>query len=302
MLFLGTTFLGARYTLDPSPTRAKNVSDIAIENGTFDQIFVTKNPDVTVEKGYDDWDFDTVLNADFNNGNLDAGNSGFSLNNTDTVVIKCREVGTYDWITIYTKDIEKVEDFKINFNDYYRPSNKEYEYMVVSVCNGIENTYVSKTVLSEFDGLYVCDKNNIYGTLFNMDYIDTSKNVVSSTLEMKNSRYPTIVSNNSIDYEKGTATADFIQFDQDEKEINISGSIQYRNRIKEWLNNKKPKILKFHDGRIWLVSVTDSISDSGNNDDIVRQLSFNWVEIGNPSDMRILYINGLSDVGKEWWY
>lgn len=301
MLFLGTTFLGARYTLDPSPTRAKNVSDIKISSGTFDQLFVTKNPNLTVKNGYDDWDFDTVLNADFENG-LDAGNSGFSLNNTDTVIIKCREVGTYDWITIYTKDIEKVEDFKININDYYRPSNKDYEYMVVSVCNGIENTYVSKTVTSEFNGLYVCDKDHIYGTLLNMDYLDTSRNVVSSTLEMKNNKYASVVSNNIIDYEQGVATADFIQFDQDEQEINISGSVQYRNDIKSFLNNKRPKILKFHDGRIWLVSITDTISDSGNDDDYVRQLSFNWVEIGNPNDMKTLYMNGLSDVGKEWWY
>ena len=31
MLFLGTTFFGARYTVDPSPTMAKDVKNIFIE-------------------------------------------------------------------------------------------------------------------------------------------------------------------------------------------------------------------------------------------------------------------------------
>ena len=41
--------------------------------------------------------------------------------------------------------------------------------MVVSVANGTENTYVTSTIRSEFDGLFVCDKDNIYGTLYNLD-------------------------------------------------------------------------------------------------------------------------------------
>lgn len=49
MLFLGTTFLGARYVMDPSPTKAKDVKNIYINNGTFDQLFVSKNPDLKAE-------------------------------------------------------------------------------------------------------------------------------------------------------------------------------------------------------------------------------------------------------------
>ena len=58
MFFLGTTFFSGRHTLDPTPTSAKNIKNIAINNGTFEQIFVSKNPDLGVEAGYDDWNFD----------------------------------------------------------------------------------------------------------------------------------------------------------------------------------------------------------------------------------------------------
>ena len=302
MLFLGTTFFGARYTADPSPTLAKDVKDIHIENGTFDQLFVSKNPDLVVEDGYDDWYYDTVLNADFDNNSIDAGNSGFSLKNTDYVAIKCREVGTFDWITIFTKKINTVDDFKIVHNDYFRKSNTNYEYMVVSVCNGIENTYVSKEITSKFDGLYICDKNNIYGTLFNMDTINSTKSVDSKTLKMLNSPYPSIVTNSVANYEEGSASGSFIKFNQDNNTLDIHGGIEYRTQLKDWLNNRKPKILKFHDGRIWLVSIVNTISDSADTNNDIRNISFDWIEIGVSSDMETLYSCGLSDVGREWWY
>lgn len=301
MLFLGTTFLGARYVVDPSPTMAKNVKDIYINNGTFDQIFVSKNPDLKAENRYDDWDYDTVLNADFNDGTLEAGNSGFSLRNTDYVVIKCRKIGSLDWKPVYVKKINIEEDFKINIKDFYEPSNADLEYMVVSVCNGIENTYVTKEVKSQFDGLFICDKDNIYGTLYNLDSLDPTRNMTASTFDLLNSQYATVISNGKSNYDSGTASGDFIRFDQENNEIDIPGGIQYRADLKDWLTDKKPKILKFHDGRIWLISVTGNITDTTDSINYLRKVSFDWVEIGKPN-AETLYNCGLSDVGREWWY
>lgn len=302
MLFLGTTFFSGKNTLDPSPTLAKNIVQIEIKNGVFKQLFATKNPYTVVEEGYDDWDYDTILNADYSTGKLDAGNSGFSLSNTDYIAVKCRRIGDFDWITIYTKKINVIEDFDISLNDYYRSSNTDYEYMVVSVCNGIENNYVTESIHSEFNGMYICDKDNIYGTLFNLDYADTDTVSNESTLELSNNRYPSIVSNSVSNYETGNISGVFVKFNQDTDEIDINGSIQQRKIIRSWLNNKKPKILKFHDGRTWLISVSGNIHESGDNDNLLRRISFDWVEIGNSESMETLYNTGLSDIGKEWWY
>lgn len=302
MLFLGTTFFGARYTVDPSPTMAKDIKNIYIENGIFDQLFVSKNPDLTVENGYDEWDYDTILNAKFDDNTVDAGNSGFSLHNTDYILIKCREVGTFNWMPLYAIKIEKIEDFKISKKDFFRPSNKDYEYMVVSVCNGIENTYVSETVHSKFNGLYVCDKDNIYGTLYNLDDINPTRQNNSSTVNLLNSRYPIVVDNSVSNYEQGTASGAFLKLDQDNLTVDIAGGIKYRNDVKDWLNNKKPKILKFYDGRIWLISVSGNISDEADGHNDLRKISFDWIEIGNVNDKEVLYNSGLTNVGKEWWY
>ena len=301
MLFLGTTFLGARYVMDPSPTKAKDVKNIYINNGTFDQLFVSKNPDLKAENRFDDWDYDTILNADFDDGTLEAGNSGFSLRNTDYVVIKCRQVGDLKWRTIYTKKINVEEDFKINIKDYFEPSNTQLEYMVVSVCNGIENTYFTRELKSEFDGLFICDKNEIFGTLYNLDTMDTTRNTQSSTVDLLNSQYPTVISNGQSNYDSGTASGVFIKFNQDNHTIDIPSGLKYHSELKNWLANKKPKILKFHDGRIWLISVTGGITDSGDSINSLRKISFDWVEIGKP-DSETLYNCDLSDIGREWWH
>ena len=71
--------------------------------------------------------------------------------------------------------------------------------------------------------------------------------------------------------------------------------------MKNWLSNKKPKILKFYDGRIWLISVTGGITDAGDSINDLRKISFDWVEIGKPNS-ETLYNCALSDVGREWWY
>ena len=174
--------------------------------------------------------------------------------------------------------------------------------MVVSVANGTENTYVTSTIRSEFDGLFVCDKDNIYGTLYNLDYMDTTRSVVSNAVELKNNSYPMIVSNNTLNYDKGTASGAFIRFNQESMDVDLADGMQYREDVKNWLNNKCPKILKFHDGRIWLIGITSEISDSGDDHNDIRKLSFEWTEIGNAKEMETLYNCGLSDVGREWWY
>lgn len=302
MIFLGTTFFSGRNILDPSPAKTASISKISIRDGTYDQIFVSKNPDLEVEDGYSEWDFDTVMNADYDNGHLDAGNSGFSLNNTDTVIIKCREKGTMDWTTIYAKDIHKVEDFSIRINDYYRPGNKDFEYMVVSVCNGAENSYIARDIHSVFDCLCICDKDNIYGTIYDLDYMDTTVNTSNTVVELLNNEYPAVISNSPTHYESCTTTGAFIKLDQDKGKVDSSSGLQYRSDIKKWFNNRKPKILKFYDGRIWLINIKGVISDVAKGHNDLRQLSFEWVEIGNVNDMKTLYECGLSDVSREWWY
>ena len=134
--------------------------------------------------------------------------------------------------------------------------------------------------------------------IYMVHYITSS----SSTLSLYNNRYPCVTNNSISNYEQGSIAGDFIKFDQENLTVDISVGIDYRNNVKDWLFNRKPKILKFYDGRIWLISVSGDISDTTDGHNDLRKIGFDWVEIGNVNNPEDLYDCGLSDVGKEWWY
>lgn len=300
MIFLGTTFFSGKYTLSPAPVKITPITAIQIFDGTYNQLFLSSDTGLTVNNFDDEWTYDTKINADFN-GTLEAGNVGFSTRTTDHLVVRRRVLGTNDWTVIYVKEIKKPDDFHIRINDTYARAGTEYEYSLSSFCNGIENSYIIQNVFSDFSGYYVTDKDAIYGTIYDVDGCDTSRNMANQTLQLLNSKYMTVVSNSSLNCDSGSILGTFIKIKEDDYTVDLNGSLQYRNDFKNRLANKKPLILKIDDGRIWMIRVTGNPTDSQGEHKKIRQIAFEWVEIGDVNDMRTLYRNGFSDVDKRWW-
>ncbi len=301
MIFLGTAFLSGKHTLYPPADKTGAIESVSLADGTHDHLFISKNPDKTVLNWTEDWDYDSVMNADFNK-NLDAGNSGFSLKNTDTIVVRRRELLKENWITIYTKEIHTLEDFDIHFIDRFaRGGDTKYVYRISSTLNGMENSYVEQELLSYFEGMYLADRDGIYGTPYDLDGCNTTQHIKSEILETYD-RYPTVVSNGDVNYEYGSVTGTFLKISDDTSTLDRPGSMQHRQTFKDRLASHKPFILKMPDGRIWMARCVGTPSDSSNGSADLRQLTFDWVEIGNADDMEALYYNGLSDVPVRWWY
>lgn len=300
MVFLGNTFFGDINSLLPPPASVKPITSIQIFDGTYNQIFLSTNTNLTVNNFDDEWTYDTKMNADFN-GTLDAGNSAFSLRNTDHVVIRRREKNTIRWMTIYVKKIKAIEDFTIHFIDKFARSGIEYEYCVSSFVNGVENSYIIENVYSDFEGLYITDKDCIYGTIYDLDGCDTSRNTGNQILEMLNSKYVSVVSNSSANYDSGSVSGTFIKINSNGEYEHLA-SLNHRNNFKNRLVNKKPLILKLSDGRIWMIRVIGNPEDIMTGHQDIRKITFEWVEIGDIDDMKMLYKNGFSDVDSRWWY
>lgn len=300
MLFLGTTFCSGRNSLLPPATPSSIITAIQIFDGTYNQLFLSSDPNLTVNNFDDEWNYDTKMNADFDE-DLTAGNSGFSVKTTDEVVIRRRELGTVKWTVIYVKPINAVEDFNIHFIDKYARAGVEYEYCVSSFINGIENSYVIQNVYSDFDGYYITDKDCLYGTIYDVDGCDASRNMTAQTLELLNSKYMSVVSKSSLNCDSGSITGTFLKIDCGDNSVDRNGGLKYRNDVKDRLANHKPLILKIHDGRIWMINVTGSPTDTQGGHYDIRQISFEWIEIGDINDMRTLYNYGFSDVDSRWW-
>lgn len=299
MIFLGATFWSDGNSLFSPVVPNNALVAIQINNGTYNQLYLTTNTDMPITNLNNEWDEDTKLNAFFDN-TFDAGNTGFSLRNTDYIVVKRRESGTMDWTVIYAQEVKNINDLNINIIDKYARSGVEYEYTVSSFVNGVENSYIINNVYSEFNGFYVTDKDCLYGTIYNIDGCDTTRNTTSELVEMLNSKYMQVVSNSKLNCDSGSISGTFFELD-DENETNAEASLQYRKSFIDRLANKKPLILKVNDGRIWMIKVTGTPSDNMHDIRDIRDISFEWTEIGDINDMRTLYLNGLSDVDSRWW-
>lgn len=299
-MFLGTTFLGGKYIFLPPATNIDNFASISISDGVYDNLFLSSDTTQTVDNLDDDWKYETKLNAKFDK-DLEGGSVGFSTKNTDMIVIKTREKGTFDWKTIYTIPIEKDSDF--NFVKVYpfSPNYSDNEYMLISQINGIENSYVITECKTEFDGLFIADKDNIYGTIFNITPTDITRNVNNTKLEMLNDKYPTVFTNSETNYISGNTSGCFLKVNADTCQVDVEGGMKYRKELLDWLTNNKTKILKLEDGKTYMIKVVGSPTDSYDGHQDLRRTSFEWVEVGDIDSEKDLYLNNLSDVTEEWW-
>ncbi len=300
MIFLGNTFHGGENASYPPAVDTKKITEVQLSDGTYNHLVLTSDAAMEVGDISDEWDYNTKINATFD-ANFDAGNTGFSLRNTDYVVIKRREVGSTHWVIIYAKEIHTVADFDISFTDKYARSKTEYQYCVSSYTNGIENSFILDNVYSEFDGYYIADKDCLFGTIYDVDGCDTSKNMANQVIRLLNSKYASVVSNSDINYESGSVTGSFIRMDEVTGEVRPDDGLRYRSSLKNRLVSKKPLILKIHDGRIWMIKVTGAPTDSMNGHQDLRSINFEWAEVGDVEDMQSLFENGLSDVDAKWW-
>lgn len=297
MIFLGTTFCSGRYSLTPPPLSTPILLAIQIFDGVYNHIYLSTNTSASIDDG---WNNDTLMDANFSD-NLDAGNSFFSLSNTDHIVIRRREAGTADWIIIHVQEVKSKDDFKVRLKDTYARAGVEYEYSISSYLNGVENNYLIKNVYSDFEGFYITDKDCLYGTIYDIDGCDTSRNITTQTLELLNSKYMSVVSNSALNCDSGSISGTFLKMNDDEVTLNQQESLSFRNNFKNRLANKKPLILKIDDGRIWMIRVSSSPNDTVGGHRNIRQIHFEWVEIGDVNDMKTLYMNGFSDVDSRWW-
>ena len=69
----------------------------------------------------------------------------------------------------------------------------------------------------------------------------------------------------------------------------------------EFLNNGKPKILKYWDGRIRLISITTPPNNTSEEHFDKHTITFSYTEIGSIYSNRDMKAYGFLDIGEEWW-
>lgn len=103
-------------------------------------------------------------------------------------------------------------------------------------------------------------------------------------------RYPFIISNTLNDFDSGSLTALFLQFDPERCDYITNQTWTFRKQVEKFLTKFQPILIRTEDGRAWIAAVVNNtISYSKNSalHNVVTQ--FEWNEIGDinkPQDLK----------------
>lgn len=296
-----TTLSGKTYTSATTPPLVTDITTVTIGMAYFKKLYITSNTETVITDSMPTtFDYDTVMLALFAHDTM-AGNVGFAVETVSKLLIKRREVGQFNWVTIYKQNINTVDDFNISAVDYYARSRAKYQYAVVPTQNGIEGSYNITDVNTRFDGVYLADKDNIWGTVFETGDLAPTHVQKSGLVELQNRAKPIVVFNSKVNYEQGNASGYFAPYDELTDSIDVDDCVPYQNEFKDFLANQCPKILKDSVGHIYMVSVNENITDTENGHPDFRIISFPWTEVGECDSEQDLYNLGLSDVDSSDW-
>ena len=303
MFFLGYAFLGGTTSVEITPTNAGKMNAVEFSNAKYDDTYVTNDPTLITEDLPEGWDVNTELYGKYDT-HIHAGNIVFTTAAIDTILIKRRKKGTFKWTTILVKQADSWEDLRyVTGYDYTAAARTTYEYAVVPTYRYTENVYYISEVYSDFDGLYIAENGTIYGTPVGTR-CDVTRNTPSSIAALLNNKYPKFISNSALNYDSGTAEGQFVEMDcKGECSVEYTSTWENRDRVLSFLTNRKPKVLKYETGASWLVSITGSPSDVGNESGLTdfRTISFEWTETGDKEDEASLFYAGIYDVPSTWW-
>lgn len=294
---LGYAFAGGQYTLDPTPVSENNANTIKIENAVFDEFYGNSTALEYSETIPIVWDFDTLFHAYFNN-NLLAGNISFAVSEINKLRLKRRVKGSSNWVTIYEQTVNTADDLAVEYYDITARANTTYEYTIVPVFDQVEGSLYTNEITTDFQGLFIVDRDNVFATELDV-VISEKRNKPRSVITTINRKYPYVISNGSNNYDSGNVSAQWLEYNSNDDSWDIEQARNYVHTLKDFLNNGSPKLIKYQDGRMWLIEVSSpEIIDTEDDAHLQVHTSFDWVEIGDCDKGSDLYINGL--INTDW--
>ena len=293
---IGYNFCADGNALDPTPTDINNITYTRVQNGIFGHFNVSRDTSFDYSSIIPtDWDIDTLMNADFA-GNVSAGNVAQVATGVTSVRIKRRIKGTFDWITIREISVSKPEDLSFVITDNLNAYNVEYEYAFVPVMEDVEGSYIIESILSKFEGVFICDIDTVFKFYAGVEY-DTNDAIQQvGVFQPFNRKYPIVVSNSVMQYQTGGIGGWVLPEDYEDTHVfDRSKIVKEKEVLLNFLMNKKPKIIKDMNGNNWLVYFTGnpSVTYDNNYGQGMLKVSAQWTEVGDPNDKTDLYENGL---------
>lgn len=218
------------------------------------------------------------------------------------------QVGS-QWLTLHSVPITQAGDMDFTFIDFLNQYGKKYQYALVPVLaqnqSGvivqIEGGYTtSDTIDSIFDGVYIADQTNVERVKAGAGYGNIEMNQNVGTIVPIGSKYPIVITNSQNQYHNGSIRGKIVPNDfYSNGNLSRIDMVNKRDELEQFLTNKRAKIIKDWNGKIWLVMILSNVDCTFDDNYGMGMVEFSadWVEIGDPTIQQDLYNAGLINVG-----
>lgn len=290
-----------------APPVIKYFSNVQLVNSIVRDFYLTHDvSQVSPYSSLPNWDNYTIMRANFDN-NLIAGNVDWLLNSVTKIKVKRRKLGAREtYVTLFEQPVSTVYDLSFFYRDYYVPSGYEYEYAMVPCVESNEQMYFTTTVITQFDGLFVSDKDKTMKLYGNVMVNSSADNILIGALQPYNQVYPVIIKNPNVLYRTATFQGDILGISDNNctgKPFELTQATRpiIVNQKREWdkfLCNGKAKIIKDWNGNVILAKITTApqytyTQESGSSK---PTMTFGVTEVGDYDNQWALYHHGLIDV------
>lgn len=300
---IGNYIMNTSY-IETEPSLLSSLDNVRIENAIFDAIRI----DNEITNDFDiseTWTPTTKIMALFK-GDLYAGNVSMGVNNTSKILVKRKEVGDFEWFNMFEIPVTGADSFNFNIIDRYPSADVDYQYAVVPIIDGLEGKYNygidestgNDYIACKFDGIIILDRDTEYMSRLDVSF-DTQKNQTKSTVLPLNSKFPYIIKNSQNNYYSGNASATFIKIEDCEHAKRKSR--RCREELLDFMTNENVKIIKYFDGRTFMVEITEVPTDAASEHPDKHTISFSFTEVGDSLSNEDMYVNGFLDISKAWW-
>lgn len=292
-MLLGS-FLASDSSVYATPVASGKTEKFEITNGVFDDVYMDAETDLEYSTEIPEWGYSTILHSQFKE-NILAGNVDFTLAMISAMLIKRRPEGSYNWVTIYKQDIDSEEDFDFSYNDFVVASNTHYEYAAVPIISKAEGTYQLTSVDVKFDGAFIVDPTKSYQVIANLSRPNLTRNNPATVIEPIHSKYPHVNYYSESKYDRFTLTGLFASLNRNNCDFDFEGGWRFRKEVRDFLTNRRSKIVKLEDGQIYMAAVVDPIQETIDGHEYNVITTINFVEVGDVNDGEDLYYHGFTD-------
>lgn len=301
-MLIGYDYFGSRNNLcfdTAIPT--SQLDTVIIGSGVYDELYISL--DTAISKANNrpqGWFLKNIMHAKFQN-DLESGNLDADGHVITKIQIYRRILG--DGVDGWTLvgEFKYSQDYNVySFVDITAENDRYYEYSLVPVAGDVigEKT-ISNPVHISYNGVFISDNENNYKIHFDFEAGDVNYNKEFASMNPLNGEYPVVVYGNQ-NYRTGNIS--FLplsdkQIKSGGTQINGKEERIIRDKVTNFLNNGKSKVLRNDNGDIMVIATSNVKSSAKDNALMdIQSVSFDYTELGKVNSSTLVQAGLLGGV------